>query len=524
LIRSLNRSLDAPALRISWGLLRIPALLAVVYLYRGPILNAVEARFDIAWITVFVIGLASTPVARVLFVLSMFLLLLLALGISRRRLSDLQCSLFCVAITFAGLALVMRWTGVGMSRALPAVLVLATNWICLAAPAFLRFRRAWGIFMWLGVGLAEILCTNQFIRWLRRGTVEPVVGRRVSNQYLCSAMPGAALASGVAACLLGADGLISIERAVRMPEAARIVARGDFNEIQLNPDHTMLLATGHGIAQFRKYPLRPWSGKYSQSIESTGGAQGFAYDPGRNEIYLYNTENKELMYLDADTLVVRRRLPIVDLSPGDPWIAVDAATNRITIASEADLQIGQPIAVFDRDSGALLHQRKEEVGNLFPHPSRSILYMAYFRRSKGVFAYDIKANQIAATVDTPTRIDRMAYVAATNELLVASPIESSILRFDADTLEPKGGYAANFGVRVLALDVARSLIFAGSLSNGTVAVIDLNTGRRRATFYLGPWLRSIAIDETGGVAYVSSNGALYELAYGATISKTDRAQ
>ena len=118
------------------------------------------------------------------------------------------------------------------------------------------------------------------------------------------------------------------------------------------------------------------------------------------------------------------------------------------------------------------------------------------------------------TVPTDSPADRMAYWKGGNELLLASPLKSRVIRFDADTLESRGIINSIFGVRTLAIDPIRNLLFCGSLTSGTVPIYDLATGQRRISFYLGPWLRTIAIHPSSGTAYVSSNGALYKLSYG----------
>ena len=100
-----------------------------------------------------------------------------------------------------------------------------------------------------------------------------------------------------------------------------------------------------------------------------------------------------------------------------------------------------------------------------------------------------------------------------NELLVTLPLESRIARLDADTLEAKGEFKAVFGVRSIAIDQAANLLLCGSLATGELEVIDLSNGKRRARYYLGPWLRTIELLPDRGQAYISSNGAIFEVKY-----------
>ncbi len=70
----------------------------------------------------------------------------------------------------------------------------------------------------------------------------------------------------------------------------------------------------------------------------------------------------------------------------------------------------------------------------------------------------------------------MAFWERRNELLVASPMASRVIRMDADTLKTLGYIPAVFGVRTLAIDAAHDLLLCGSLTTGQVDVIDLQNG------------------------------------------------
>jgi hypothetical protein len=147
------------------------------------------------------------------------------------------------------------------------------------------------------------------------------------------------------------------------------------------------------------------------------------------------------------------------------------------------------------------------------HPSKSLLYLSFFRRTNGIQVYDMSSRERISETRSDARLDRMAFWPVANELLVASPAEARVLRYDADTLEPRGSIEGVIGVRVLAVDTRRDLLISGSLATGGITVHDLKTGRRLSGFYLGPWLRSIRLLEEQGLAYVSSNGALYSVPY-----------
>jgi len=298
-----------------------------------------------------------------------------------------------------------------------------------------------------------------------------------------------------------------------MPGEVRILARGDFNLLDIDPTGRYLYATGHGLDRLRRYDVEDWSSQPLKSDVSTGGAQGFAYDPAASELYVLNLKSKRLIYIDATTLKFKRSIPVPELSPGDPWVVVERNSDTITIASEVDLRTGSPLIVLNRTTGAAHDLRVEEVGNLLVHPTRSLLYFSFFRRNTGIMLYDIQKRAITRQVPTKERMDRMAIWKRSNELLITAPLDSRIIRFNADTLEPKGEIDSIFGVRVIAVDNLRNLLLCGSLATGKVAVVDLNSGHQKGSYYLGPWLRTIVLNEKNGTAYVSSNGALYEIQY-----------
>jgi DNA-binding beta-propeller fold protein YncE len=167
----------------------------------------------------------------------------------------------------------------------------------------------------------------------------------------------------------------------------------------------------------------------------------------------------------------------------------------------------------NRSTGKVVDRRQFEAGNLLLRPDTSRLYLSFFRRSHKLLAYDLRTLSVVDEVPVPQHVDRMAYVAKKNEILLASPAQSRIERFDATSLASKGNLKSIFGVRVLAIDRAHDMLFAGSFATGELSVTDLVTGRELGRFYLGPWLRTIQVDPARSIAYVSSNGAVYSLHY-----------
>jgi DNA-binding beta-propeller fold protein YncE len=305
---------------------------------------------------------------------------------------------------------------------------------------------------------------------------------------------------------------------MRMSSEVQLVESGvSINWIEIDPTRTYLYVTGHDLPRLRRYDLRDLSAPPMLSDVSTGGAQGFAYDPRANEIYAFNTFTRQLLYLDATTLERKRVVDVPDLSPGDLWVTVDPITDTLTLSSEADLEIGVPFIVLDRATGRVVGQSDLETGNVLLHPTKPWLYLTFFRRRNEVMLYNLENRSVMHRTPADQRAERMVFSRRRNELLVTSPVESRIMRFDADQLHLKGYIPATLGVRAIAIDEVRDLLFYGNIATGQLVVIDLNSNKRLKTYYLGPWPRTIQLNVESGTAYVSSRGALYRVDYAGSI-------
>jgi len=494
---------------LGWTLLRAPLLLALLYLFRAPVLDLIESTVDIVWIAEFAIQVLSTPASR-MFLWAGAFAALWAIGWTARRYGGRYGYASAVGAGVVATAAIGEVTGGGLKMAAPALVLLGANWAPLAilarvglTPPRLNALVAWP------PAIAEGLFAS---RWL--GRVQALaLGRAPTLAEQPALWPGAALTAAALAVFALSAPLAPLERALRDGPNVRVFATGNFNGLALDATGTHLFATGHGAPRVLRYATDDLAAPPIEASVETGGAQGLAYDPAADEVYVFNTDTRDVLVLAGDDLALKRTLPAPELSPGDPWILIEPHSDTITLASEADAQTGSAIVIFDRATGAVRERRVEEAGNLLTHPDAPILYMSFFRRWQGVIAYDLSTRQIVGEGPTDSRMDRLAYDPARDELLATSPVEGRILRFDARTLAPKGAIGAMFGVRVLAVDATRGVVLAGSLATGKVAMIDLATGRMIRDWYLGPWLRSIVVRPDAGVAYVSSQGTLYELRY-----------
>ena len=501
--------------------MRLPGLALVVYLLRDPIVTVIETRFDILGITTFVIEVLSTPVARLAGAAAFFSACLLVIAMAKRFPS---MTAYLVVLLGAGVIVSIASMSGSLSqrRAMLVWLIIALHLAPSGLPALVKgFSRAWNMFMIAGVGAAELLFAREYYVWLRSRVPFAPRTPAAANPMIAAAIPGALIASLVFAVLVRGESLLAFEQRIRLSGDARVIARGEsFNWLELDRSGRYFYVTGHTLPYLQRYDLQNLTAPPLQSRVSTGGAQGFAYDPAAAEIYTVNTSTNQVQFFDAATLEAKRAIDVRELSPGDPWVAVDAGTDTVTIVSEADVRVGAPLVVLNRTTGLVVGEAPLDAGNVLKHPSQPWLYLSFFRRRNEVLLYDLTTRSITHKAPADPRAERMVYWKRGNELLVTSPLESRIMRFDADGLESKGYIRTSFGVRAIAVDEARQLLLCGNLATGYLEIVALPAGTVLRKHYLGPWLRTIQLQVESGTAYVSSNGALYTLNYASPLRHT----
>jgi hypothetical protein len=490
--------------RVAWALARV-LILAVglglaCYLY-------FSRSADPERLTVLAIEIAGTPVARGL-VWGATVLILCTIVWLTRRLGAVPGYLATMVLAAMLLAASLRASGAQLLFAVPMLLILGAN---LLPDAAYRALLPW---LWLrcramaiGVGVAELLQLRRYGEW--------VAGREIpERRVVLRSLPGIAVVAAMLALSVKSAPLVPLEQAIRMPSFARVLMRGDFNQVTLDHDARHLFASGHGIPRLLRLELGEGrTGRMAAQVD-TGGAQGFAVDEAARELYVYHGEERRLLVLDTETLALRRSLPVPDLSPGDPWIAVHPPTDTVAIVSEADETEGTHFVTIDRRTGEVRDRRDIDAGNILLHPGDDRLFMSFFRRRGMLMTYDLRRGEIVAETEAPRRVDRMAYLPSEGEVLLAVPTESRILRYDAATLALKGQIPSIFGIRSMAVDTERGLLLGASLVSGEVVVTDLRTGRTLSRFYVAPWLRTIELDPHRGIAFVSSARGLHEVQYG----------
>lgn len=316
----------------------------------------------------------------------------------------------------------------------------------------------------------------------------------------------------IAVLLLNGWSLRGLARWLHADPAVTRFATGDFNWIEFDAEQSVLFASGHGTDYLLAFNANGLDQAPRKSEETIGWAQSFAFDPKSRELYVLNLETKTLLLLDAATLALKKEYPGLQITPGDVFMSWDRHTDQIYIASE-ESEDGYPTMAIDRTTGEVVDTMQLTAYNIYQHPTRPLLYMALDEEEELV-AYDIASRKFVARFNAKgLHLERMALTPDGSELLVAAPLHSAVLRLNSDTLEWKGRIDTVMGVRTLNVDPVRNLLLTGSLISNMLDVIDLKTGSRVAKYYVGPWLRSIALDVKSGIAYVSSIEGLYQVKY-----------
>lgn len=497
---------------VAWPLLRLPLVLVLLFIFRGQFATIVFKIVGLDRATLFAINVLSTPVSRGLYFLaSLFILLGCVVGSRSLNRGTSYAVVASVGLVLFTAACVL--TSRSVIFAIPAFVLL----LCNLAPINLDAQtpsKLMRIAMIFGVGLLEGLFFWRYIGWILEWRRENASASLKKMPRLIWALPAVVLASAASAAVLNGSALVPVEQAIRASSAVRTVASGDdFNWIQLDPTRTSLFAAGHGLNHIRRYNTADWSSPPAESDVVTNFAQGFTYASSRGELYVHDVPNERLLCIDDHSLKLKRTIDIKGLAPGDAWLAYDPRTDTISVSSEADEEIGTPFMLLERSTGKIVSTLNEEAGSLLLDPEKSIEFLNYFRRQKGILIYDLRARVVTRRAEIGANADRMAIWRERNEVLVTLPLESRIQRLDADNLQPRGSFQTVFGVRTIAIDPLNNVLLSGSLATGQIEIIELTTGKRLVSYYLGPWLRTIELVPDRGLAYVSSNGSIFELQY-----------
>lgn len=503
---------------VIWALLRLPMIAAGVYLFRFPIAAFIEEKYGLGAAMDFAVYSASTFGTRLLLYLACVITLGLGIWLAKKWMPS---ELWSYILSLLGAFIVVYFSFVFLLLASDAllktsfvVLILAVNtlpenWLARRMPA----GGLMNLVFVAGVGLSEAFLPQAYLYWLMPAAK---LQAEVSIKRW-SWLSGVFVAPLFWFFLLTPydnQRILTLGEKIHASPAVEKFAEGDYNWIEFNAAHNLLYAVGRGTNFLLAFDTENLNVPPRKSKTDIGKTQSFAFNPERQEIYVYEAAAKQLHFIDAITLEAIRSTPVTSLSPGDVWVNWHRATNSITVASEADLETGTPFVMIDHASGETIASMQLPLipTNIAFHSGNNILYFNSFRDTYLV-SWDMDSHEVLQRVETSPRTDRLIFSPAASEVLVASPLEGVILRYDAETLEFKGKINASFGDRTLTIDPQRNLLLVGNFINNRVQVIDLNTFEPVASFYIGPWIRTISLDVERGIAYVSTVRNLFKVKY-----------
>lgn len=505
-----------PAL-IIWALLRLPLLAAGLYLFRFQIAVFIEDNYSLGAAMDFAVYSASTFGTRLIIYSTCVIALAFAYWLIKKWLPNefpshtlfLACAFIVVYSSFAFFLL----TSGALKKSLVVVLILATNtlpyeWLARRIPA----GGLMNLVFLAGVGLIEALFPQSYAIWLAKKTQAGIIP--IKNWSWLAGVLMAALFWVFILTPFDNQRVLTLGEKLHANPSVQKFAQGDYNWIELNTENGLLYAVGRGTNFLLAYDVNQLMQSPRRSKSDIGKVQSFAFNPDRQELYVYKAETRELLYIDALTLESFESVPVPGLSPGDIWMRWDRPTDSIIIASEADIETGIPFYMLDRASRDVLATIPLPYvpTNIAIRIDKPILYFNSFRDTYLV-AWDMQEHKIIRETDTSPRTDRLVFYPTASEVLVASPLEGIIQRYDAETLKYKGKIQSSLGDRTLSIDEKRNLLLVGNFINNKLKVIDLTTNEPVTSYYLGPWIRTIALDVEQGIAYVSTVGNLFKVVY-----------
>lgn len=504
----------------AWVLFRLPLLGGIIYFFRFQITKLIENAVGLEKISNFAVYSASTfPVRMILFMGSTVTLGLLTwltnrvnLPTGRKHILNVGIAFVFIFICFKFLLLVSDDI---LLRTLIAIAFLAFNVFPYETlermkPTIDRFRA----FFLYGVGLVEVFIPQAYMVWL----ADRLYGAKKSILREYSWVSGVLTASIFFVFLLTPydnQRILTLGEKLNYDPAVEKFAEGDFNWLEINFERRELYAVGPGLNFIMIFNMDQVNIPPQKAKTAIDRTQSFAFNPDTQEIYVYNNITREVLYLAAPDLTLVRTVPIPDLANGDVWVKWNRSTDTISISSEADLDNGVPFYLLDRQSGEVLATIPMPViptAFIVFHPEKPIMYFNSFKDTY-LAAWDMEKYQFIKQTQTNPRTDRMIFSPNTSEIMVASPLDGTILRYDAETLELTGKIKSSLGDRTIALDSVRNLLIVGNFFNNKIKVIDLETETTLKTYYLGPWIRTIALDTKNGIAYVSTVRNLFKVTY-----------
>lgn len=503
----------------SWVVLRLPLLGLVLFFLRYQLVELFESMIGFMGRMDFFVFTASTFTTRFL----LYLVSAIGLGLwfwllERSKISPrVQYVVFLagafIGIYFSFVYLFLVENAINKTVAIIVLLALNTlphEW--LTKPLV---SGTWSNLVFLaGIGVVEAILPQSYALWLMN------IGQTRGSLKRCAWLGGILIAPLLWIFLLvpyDNQRVFTLAERLHSDPAVEKFAPGIYNWVELNPEHDLLYVVGRGTNFLLAFDVNHLDQPPIRSREDIGKTQSFGFNPDLQEIYVYKAHTKELLYIDALTLDVTRSVPVPDLAPGDVWIRWLRLNDTIILSSEADAEIGIPVYAFDRESGSILESMPYPVypTELAFNSSKPLMYFSSFKKPY-LAIWDMEPYEITKQIEIESRTDRMTFSEKYNEVWLAAPLDGAVLRFDADMLNTTGSIKTRIGIRTLTIDTQRNLLLVGNFMNNRLDVINPDTNERINSFYLGPWIRTIALDMESGIAYVSTVRGLFKVNYAQT--------
>lgn len=504
---------------ISWAVIRLPLLGLLAYLFRYQLLSVFEKTVGFTGRMDFFVFTISTFYARFL----LYILFAIALAIGYLLIQKIKAPLtaryilwlvgiFC-GVLFSFYFIFQSTTS--LIRTGVVVLLLAINTI--PFEWFSNSSSRINPLFLVGVGISEAIFPQSYSFGLLN------LFPKLDQIKKWSWVSGVLIIPLLWVFLLipyDNQRVFTLAEKVHANPAVKKFSTGIYNWIELNPEKNLLYAVGRGTNFLLAFDLDHLDQAPKRSHQDIGKTQSFGFNPDQQELYIYKADTRELLYMDATSLKVLRSVPIPDLAPGDVWIRWQPLNDSIILSSEADAEIGIPLYMIDRESGEILAGLPYPIypTELTFHPNQLLMYFTSFKATY-LAVWDMQKYQITNQIEVPSRTDRILFSENTNEVWVTVPLSGEILGYDADTLENTKHIKSSLGDRTLSIDYQRNLLFTGNFMNGRLTVIDLSTQKKVASYYLGPWIRTIALNNEKGIAYVSTVRGLFTIKYSKDVDK-----
>ncbi len=500
---------------VVWVVLRLPVLAALLFAMRAPFITWFEQHIGIEQWAGIVMWSIATSGSRLLVATCAVVALAAVVAVVEWRWPTPRGRLAVAALAGAMALVAMPWY---WSRwlTLPG-LALSALVGCNVGPdrrfhsalAALPRRRLSCWLLAVVPGTAELIAWRPLLAWIggafrgtppiRLGALGPVVTALPAALFLAAALDGGRL--------------VAVDRGLHRDPAVRRAAIGDVCDVLLDRERGRLYVVGHGTNWLRVLDAATLRRAAPSPRIATGNAQAAAFAPEHHEAFVYNGVTRRLLVIDTTTLTLRESWPMPKIATGDVWVTYEPSTDLVTVVSESDVQDGIALVSVERASGREAARLQLEMGQVLQRVDRPWLYVSPFRRTNEIVLFDLAERTVRARAAVVERPCQMAYWPERDEVLVASPVQRSAVRIDANTLEHRGQIPTQWGARSLQLDSRRNLLISGSLFTGNLVFVDLGTRREVASFYLGPQIRNIVLDEEAGIAFVSSIDGLFRVEY-----------